>query len=104
VDVSQLVTAGRRRVRARRWAGISGAGALTVVALVAASLFAQPDRPPTVALQPEPETAAASQQAPAVPKLPVSCVATLLPVPGKATSSYVAINADHLGAAIWTCG
>ena len=90
VEVSELVVAGRRRVRARRWAGISGAGVLTAAALVTASVLVQPAKPPNIAQQ---TGVAAASSAPAVsqpaPAFPTSCTGRLLPVPAGSTSSYV---------------
>lgn len=94
VEVLQLVTAGRRRVRARRWAGVTGAGALTAVALAATFTLVQPQAPALTAtpgpnaMQPgdAPTPPAARPQAPA---FPASCTASLLAVPPDAVDSYV---------------
>ncbi|WP_203912160.1 hypothetical protein [Rhizocola hellebori] len=91
VEVSRLVAAGRSRVRVRRWAGISGAGALTAVALIGGSLLVQPNQPPAAALQTATSTAPspATGSRPAPPAFPTSCTGRLLPVPGKTISSYI---------------
>ncbi len=93
VDVSQLVAAGRRRVRARRWAGVTGAGALTAAALVTAVTLVPQQNPPHLAasatMSPAvPATSAAPAARPA-PAFPASCTAKLLRVPNNAAESEV---------------
>ncbi len=87
VEVHQLVEAGRRRVRSRRWAGAGGAAVLTAAALGAAFLILPPKAPAEVA---------AGQSSPTPPvrraggfPFPSSCEAHLLPIPEGADQSQI---------------
>lgn len=89
LDIGGAVKVGRRRLRARRWAGVGAAAAFSLVPVSLALVMRPEPAPPPQALDPVQSASPSAVPPVAKPAFPVSCTAGVLPLPAGVTSATV---------------